>query len=125
PSRDQWVIGLGIPPTAAIAHTYFFPQHGYGPGSLKLPFSPGILFRDISAYGGVDGRDLRGWRYFAPGTPPDGFAVDGHMDERERAFASSGEWFVLAHGSEALLFVTRMSEDLRRAITLSPHSRAD
>src|SRR5439155_535746 len=84
----------------SVAHPYFYPQHVYGPGSLKLPFLPGILFRDISAYGGVDGRDLRGWRYFAPGTPPDGFAVDGHMDERERAFASSGEWFVLAHGSE-------------------------
>src|SRR5438034_918 len=118
-SRHQVVLGLGIHLTAGIAHTYFYPQHVYGPGSLKLPFSPGILFRDISAYGGVDGRDLRGWRYFAPGTPPDGFAVDGHMDERERAFASSGEWFVLAHGSEALLFVTRMSENLRRGVTLS------
>ena len=124
-SRHQVVIGLGIHLTAGIAHTYFYPQHVYGPGSLKLPFSPGILFRDISAYGGVDGRDLRGWRYFAPGTPPDGFAVDGHMDERERAFASSGEWFVLAHGSEALLFVTRMSENLRRAITLSLVYRDD
>ena len=47
------------------------------------------------------------------------------MDERERAFASSGEWFVLAHGSEALLFVTRMSENLRRAITLSLVYRDD
>src|SRR5204863_244744 len=124
-SRHQVVIGLGIHLTAGIAHTYFYPQHVYGPGSLKLPFAPGILLRDISAFGGVDGRDLRGWRYFAPGTPPDGFAVDGHMDERERAFASSGEWFVLAHGSEALLFVTRMSENLRRAITLSLVYRDD
>ncbi|HUE29627.1 MAG TPA: hypothetical protein VMR79_02065, partial [Verrucomicrobiae bacterium] len=124
-SRHQVVIGLGIHLTAGIAHTYFYPQHVFGPGSLKLPFSPGILFRDISAYGGVDGRDLRGWRYFAPGTPPDGFTVDGHMDERERAFAASGEWFVLAHGSDALLFVTRMSENLRRAITLSLVYRDD
>jgi len=124
-SRHQVVIGLGIHLTAGIAHTYFYPQHVYGPGSLKLPFSPGILFRDISAYGGVDGRDLRGWRYFAPGAPPDGFAVDGHMDERESAFASSGEWFVLAHGSDALLFVTRMSENLRRGVTLSLVYRDD
>src|SRR5207302_6384395 len=55
----------------------------------------------------------------APGTPPEGFAVDGHMDGKERAFAASGEWFVLAHEREALLFVTRMSENLRRGITLS------
>src|SRR5204863_82026 len=69
--------------------------------------------------------DLRGWRYFAPGAPPDGFAVDGHMDERESAFASNGEWFVLAHGSDALLFVTRMSENLRRGVTLSLVYRDD
>src|SRR5437762_1783307 len=124
-SRHQVVLGLGIHLTAGIAHTYFYPQHVYGPGSLKLPFSPGILFRDISAYGGGDGRDLRGSRYFAPGAPPDGFAVDGHMDERERAFASSGEWFVLAHGTDALLFVTRMSENLRRGVTLSLVYRDD
>jgi len=124
-SRHQVVIGLGIHLTAGLAHTYFYPQHVYGPGSLKLPFSPGILFRDITAYGAVDGRDLRGWRYFAPGTPPDGFAVDGHMDATERAFAANGEWFVLAHGSEALLFVTHLSENLRRAITLSLVYRDD
>src|SRR3989442_10275155 len=47
------------------------------------------------------------------------------MDERERAFAASGEWFVLAHGSDALLFVTRMSENLRRGITLSLVYRDD
>ncbi|TMB21369.1 MAG: hypothetical protein E6J59_06025 [Deltaproteobacteria bacterium] len=124
-SRHQVVLGLGIHLTAGLAHTYFYPEHVYGPGTLKLPFSPGILFRDITAYGGVDGRDLRGWRYFAPGTPPEGFAVDGHMDGKERAFASSGEWFVLAHEREALLFVTRMSENLRRGITLSLVYRDD
>jgi hypothetical protein len=124
-SRHQVVLGLGIRLTAGIAHTYFYPQHVFGPGSLKLPFSPGVLFRDINAYGGVDGRDLRGWRYFAPGVPAGGFEVDGHMDDAERAFAGSGEWFVLAHGNEALLFVTRMSENLRRVITLGLVYRDD
>jgi hypothetical protein len=117
-SRHHVVIGLGIHLTAGVANTYFYPRHVYGPGSLKLPFSPGILFRDISAYGGVDGRDLRGWRYHAPGTPEKGFLVDGHMDDAERAFSSSGDWFVLAHQDGALLFVTRMSENLRSAIAL-------
>ncbi len=124
-SRHQVVIGLGIHLTAGVAHTYFYPQHVYGPGSLKLPFSPGLLFRDITAFGGVDGRDLRGWRYFAPGAPAEGFKVDGRMDDAERAFAASGEWFVLAHGGDALLFVTRMSENLRREITLSLVYRDD
>src|SRR5439155_15905952 len=92
-SRHQVVVGLGIRLTAGLAHTYFYARHVFGPGSLKLPFSPGILFRDITAYGGVDGRDLRGWRYYAPGAPADGFTVDGRMDDKELAFASHGDWF--------------------------------
>jgi hypothetical protein len=117
-SRHQVAVGLGIKITAGIAHTYFYPRHVVGPGSLKLPFSPGILFRDITAFGGADVRDLRGWRYYAPGVPPKGFLVDGHTDEAERAFQGSGDWFVLARAEEALLFVTRMSENLARAIPL-------
>ena len=124
-SRHQVVIGLGIHLTAGLAHTYFYPQHVYGPGSLKLPFSPGILFREITAYGGVDGRDLRGWRYHAPGTPPGGLHVDGHMDDVESHFASSGDWFVLEHGDQAILFVTRMSENLRRGVALELLYRDD
>src|SRR5215813_15042445 len=94
-SRHQVVVGLGIHLTAGLANTFFYPQHVYGPGSLKLPFSPGLLFREITAYGGVDCRDLRGWRYFAPGAPAKGFLVDGQMDDAKRAFAASGDWFVL------------------------------
>jgi hypothetical protein len=124
-SRHQVVLGLGIRLTAGVANTYFYPRHVYGPGSLKLPFSPGLLFRDITAFGGVDGRDLRGWRYYAPGAPERGFAIDGHMDDAERAFTSSGDWFVLAHHGDAILFVTRMSENLRRSITLALLYRDD
>jgi len=124
-SRHQVVVGLGIHLTAGIANTYFYPRHVYGPGSLKLPFSPGILFREITAYGGVDCRDLRGWRYHAPGTPAKGFLVDGHMDELERNFSSVGDWFVLAHQDDAILFVTRMSENLRSFVPLGLVYRDD
>jgi hypothetical protein len=124
-SRHHVVIGLGIRLTAGVANTYFGPQSVYGPGSLKLPFSPGVLFRDISAFGGVDGRDLRGWRYYAEGTPAKGLLVDGHMDAAENAFRSTGDWFVLAHHDDALLFVTRMSENLRRTISLALLYRDD
>src|SRR5439155_20781512 len=124
-SRLQVVVGLGIRLTAGIANTFFYARHVFGPGSLKLPFSPGVLFSEITAYGGVDGRDLHGWRYYAPGAPADGLVVDGRMDPAEEAFASSGEWFVLAHEHDALLFVTRMSENLRRVITLKLLYRDD
>ncbi|HJQ85551.1 MAG TPA: hypothetical protein VKA21_15795, partial [Candidatus Binatia bacterium] len=124
-SRHQVVTGLGIRLTAGVAHTFFYPRHVYGPGSMKLPFSPGVLFREITTYGGVDGRDLRGWRYFAPGAPERGFQIDGRTDDAERAFASTADWFVLARHDEALLFVTRMSENLRRAITLGLLYRDD
>jgi hypothetical protein len=117
-SRHQVAVGLGIHLTAGIAHTYFYPQHVFGPGSMKLPFSPGVLFRDITAFGGADARDLRGWRYHAPGVPPKGFLVDGRMEDAERAFAEGGDWFVLARHETALLFVTRMSENLARAVPL-------
>jgi hypothetical protein len=124
-SRHHVAVGFGINLTAGTAHTYFYPRHVVGPGSLKLPFSPSVFFRDITAFGGADGRDLRGWRYHATGTPPEGLAVDGRMDETERAFRSDGEWFVLAHEREALLFVTRMSENLAQVVHLGLVYRDD
>ncbi len=112
-SRHQVSLGFGIHLTAGVAHTYFYPQHVFGPGSLKLPFSPGVFFKDITARGGAAARDLRGWRYHADGVPPKGFLVDGHMDDAERAFDGRGEWFALGHRDEAILFVTHLSENLR------------
>ena len=117
-SLHQVRLGLGIHLTAARAHSYFYPRHVFGPGSMKLPISPGWVFRNIVAFGGADFRDLRGWRYHAPGTPPEGFRVDGHMEEAERAFDASGDWFLLARGEEAIMVVTRMSENLRRAVRI-------
>ena len=40
------------------------------------------------------------------------------MDDAERSFDATGDWFVLAHGEQALMMVTRMSENLRRAVRL-------
>ena len=110
---------VGIHLTAARAHSYFYPRHVFGPGSMKLPLSPGWVFRDITALGGADFRDLHGWRYHAPGTPAEGFRVDGHMDEAERAFDASGDWFLLTRGEEAIMMVTRMSENLRRGVRIN------
>jgi hypothetical protein len=83
-SRHEVTLPLGIHLTAGVAHTYFYARHVFGPGSMKLPFSPSLLFRDITTFGGIDGRDLRGWRYWASGVPPGGFQIDGHMDDEER-----------------------------------------
>jgi hypothetical protein len=124
-SRHQVNLPLGIRLTAGLAHTYFYPRHVFGPGSLKLPFSPSLLFRDITAFGGADARDLHGWRYHAPGTPPKGFRIDGQMDAAERAYDATGDWFVLAHPGEALLFVTRMSPNLAERIRLGLVYRDD
>ena len=55
----------------------------------------------------------------APGVDSPGFAVDGHMDERERAFEGSGSWFTLVGDRQAILVVMSMSENLRQAIPLS------
>lgn len=117
-SRHQVTIGLGIRLTAGTAHTYFYPQHVYGPGALHLPFSPGIFFRSITAFGGADFRDLRGWHYHAPGTPPEGLLIDGRMDDAERAFAGAGDWFLVSQDGQALMFVMRMTENLAQAIPL-------
>ncbi len=117
-SRHRVSIGLGINLTAGVAHTYFYAQHVFAPGSMRLPFSPSVFFRDITAMGGADGRDLRGWRYRAPGAPANGFRVDGHMDETERRFDSSADWFALTHDEQGLLFVARLSENLAQAVQL-------
>jgi hypothetical protein len=128
-SRHQVTLPLGIRLTAGLAHTYFYARHVFGPGSMKLPFSPSVFFRDITAFGGVDGRDLRGWRYWAPGVPSRGFRIDGRMDEEERAYTAAGEWFVLANrrsnADEALLVVTRMSPNLAEHIQLGLVYRDD
>jgi hypothetical protein len=124
-SRHRVYLGAGLYLTAGLAHTYFYAQHVFGPGSMKLPFSPALLFRDISAWGGADFRDLRGWRYHAPGVPPEGFAIDGRMDPAEAAFHGNGDWFLLAHGTEAVLVAAVMSEELTRLLRLGLVYRDD
>ncbi len=124
-SRHQVNVGFGIRLTAATAHSYFYPRMVFGPGSLKLPISPGLLLKEVTAFGGADFRDLRGWRYHATGVPPAGFAIDGRMDEAERKFAADGEWFAVEHDGEAVLMVTRMSENLRNGIRLGLIYRDD
>ena len=117
-SRHDVQIGLGIHLSAGVANTAFYPLEIYGPGALRLPISPGVIFREIDAMGGVDLRDLRGWRFVAPGTPPEGFRIDGAMDDVERAYAAEGTWFVLVHEREAMLVTVTLSENLARAIPL-------
>ncbi len=118
-SRHHVSLGLGIEITAGVAHTYFHALHVVAPGSMKLPISPGILFRDITAFGGADFQDLEGWRYHAEGTPPDGFPVDGRMNDAERGFAGGGDWFALRRGRGALVVVTTLSENLRTGIPMT------
>jgi len=118
-SRHHVDLGLGISIAAGLAHTYFYAEHVFGPGSMKLPISPSIFFRDITAFGGVDLQGLEGWHYLAPGVPPPGFTIDGHMDERERSFDGRGTWFALVGHDQAILVAMTMSENLRSAIPLS------
>lgn len=117
-SRHEVDIGLGIHLTAGIAHTYFYAQNVYGPGALKLPFSPSVFFSTIDAVGGVDLRGMEGWTYRAPGTPSAGFPIDGKMSDAERAFHSTGQWFALTQADRAIVVMTTMSENLARAIPL-------
>jgi hypothetical protein len=117
-SRHHVRLGLGIELSAGVAHSYFAAQHVVAPGMLKLPFSPRIFFRDISAFAGADFRDLGGWRFHAPGVPADGFAVDGKTDDAERTFRHGGDWFALTRGHEAIVVATTLSENLARAVPL-------
>lgn len=117
-SRHHVKIGLGIELSAGVAHSYFAAQHVIAPGMLKLPFSPSIFFRDITAFAGADFRDLAGWRFHAPGVPPEGFLIDGKPDDAERAYKHDGGWFAVTHGHEALVVATTLSENLARAVPL-------
>ena len=117
-SRHYVSIGFGIELSAGVSNTYFYSRHVYAPGSMKLPFSPGVFFRDIDAIGGADGRDLQGWRYHANGVPPGGFTIDGRASAEESRFAANGNWFVLAEQARAILFAVRLSENLAREIPL-------
>lgn len=113
-------IGLGINISAGVAHTYFTARGVYGPGALKLPFSPSVFFSDITAFAGADMRNLKGWRYHAQGAPAAGFAIDGATDAAERAFAGKGHWFLLEQGERALLVQAVVSENLAAIVPLQP-----
>ena len=113
-------IGLGINISAGTAHTYFTARGVFGPGSLKLPFSPAVFFSDITAFAGADMRDLKGWRYRAGGTPAAGFTIDGATDGAEKAFAGKGDWFVLEQADRALLVQAVLSENLAASVPLVP-----
>jgi hypothetical protein len=115
-SRHDVEILAGIHVSAGIANTAFYPLHVFGPGTLRLPISPGLVFRSVWGMGGVDLRDLRGWRLVAPGGPPGGFPIDGAMDAAERAFAADGTWFVLAREREAILVTITLSANLAARI---------
>jgi len=117
-SRHEVEIGLGIHLTAGILHSLFYAEHVLAPGSLKLPFSPSVFFREITAVGGVDLQGLEGWRYLAPGVAPPGLAIDGRMDGTEQGYAGRGRWFALTRPSEALLVAVTMSPELERALPL-------
>jgi hypothetical protein len=118
-SRHKVDIGLGIRLTAGLAHTFFYAEHVYSPGAMKLPISPSVFFRDITAMGGVDLQGLEGWHYIAPGVPPPGFNIDGHMDQQERDFEGNGRWFALVGRDQAILVAITMSQNLSRTIPLS------
>jgi hypothetical protein len=117
-SRHYVSIGFGIELSAGVANTYFYSRHVYAPGSMKLPFSPRVFFREINAVGGADGRDIRGWRYHAIGVPGAGFPIDGMPSDEERNFRADGDWFALAERDRAIMFAVRLSENLAREIPL-------
>lgn len=106
-------VGLGIQLAVGTAHTYFYPLRITGPGKMSLPFSPGLLFREITASGGVDLAGLRGWTFEAAGLQAP-FAVDGRAEGAERDRSRPGRWFVLHDGPTALLTVLRTSQNLER-----------
>src|SRR5262249_37771579 len=117
-SRHHVRLGLGLELSAGVAHNYFAAPPVLPPGMLKLPFSPRIFFRQISAFAGADFRDLRGWRFHAPGVPPAGFDIDGTTDDAERKYHHEGGWFAVTRGREAIVVATTLSENLARAVPL-------
>lgn len=119
-SRHEVDIGLGLHLTAGVAHTYFYAQHVFGPGAMKLPFSPSFFFHDITAWGAADFRDLRGWRFRAPGVPPGDFAIDGHPDAAETTYAADGSWLLLHREHQGLLVVATVSPNFTQFVRLQP-----
>ncbi len=118
-SRHKVDIGLGIQLTAGLAHTYFYAENVYGPGAMKLPVSPSLFFKQVTAMGGADLQGMAGWRYVGPGAPWPGFAVDERMDARERRFEGNGSWFALIGDGQGFVVAITMSENLKRSIPLS------
>jgi hypothetical protein len=116
-SEHRLHVGLGLELAVGTAHTYFYPMRITGPGKMSLPFSPGLLFREITASGGVDLTGLDGWTFEAAGTTSP-VTVDGRMSDAERSFPRRGRWFLLRNGPSAILTVMRTSPNLARTAPL-------
>jgi hypothetical protein len=108
-------VGLGLRVSAGTARTSFYAARAEAPGSLKLPFSPGLFFRSIVGRAGPDFRGLRGWRVMTPAHPA-GIEVTGRPTEATRALDEHTRWFLLAGPGHAVLFVLTLSDGLARVI---------
>jgi hypothetical protein len=116
-SQHDVHVGLGIHLGAGTSHTYFYPLHVRGPGKMRLPISPGTLFRRVSAMAGVDLHGLEGWQYRGAGaaTP---LAIDGRTAPEETSFAAQGSWFLMHGDGRAILTALKLSGNLTRALPI-------
>jgi hypothetical protein len=116
-SQHDVHVALGLHLSAGVAYTYFYPLHIRGPGKMRLPISPGTLFRSVNAFAGVDMQGFEGWRYRGAGAPSE-LRIDGQPSPEETSFDAIGPWFLLQGEHEALLTALRLSTDLAQALPM-------
>ncbi|MCA9772086.1 MAG: hypothetical protein KC466_06735 [Myxococcales bacterium] len=104
---------LGIQSPETEFEVQFLPDGINMPIKVMLPFRPDGFFSDLSVLGGIDFRDMKGWRFFTSNDPTP-VTVDGTMSSAERSLSKEDcDWIVFYNDNRAFIQRVHMGQSLK------------
>lgn len=104
---------LGIQSPETEFEVQFLPDGINMPIKVMLPFRPDGFFSDLTVLGGIDFRDMKGWKFFTSNDPTP-VTVDGAMSAAERSMSPEDcNWVVFYDDSRAFIQRVHMGRSLK------------
>lgn len=101
--QRQWArVGFGLRSPTFVSDAFFYRDFAELPVSLRLNFPPTYFFRGVEVRARLDFRDLRGWRFLAPGMAGPVAVGQVSAADLRRINGAEGTWFAL-FGNDATL----------------------
>lgn len=95
--QRQWArVGFGLRSPTFALDAFFYRDHSELPVRLRLNFPPTYFFRGVEVRAGLDFRDLRGWRFLAPGMRAPVEVGRVSAVDLQRIHGVEGNWFALS-----------------------------